>query len=411
MGCAKMVCTDCGKVYDLQELYRCPADNGELTFVYDYEALGKDDKFRERFMGGGKAWDRFFDILPLRDQTHIVSLGEGNTPLIRADRLAKELGIAELWLKLECCNPTGSFKDRQMTLAISNGNEWGKRNYCTVSSGNVGNALSAYCASRGFAANVWVSDDTARAKYEQIQVYGAQLFLFPNPTQNDPAYHHHFFYGLLDFCREQNMVPAVSARPVNPYMVEGTKTLSFEVFTQLGEVPPCVFAPLGGGGMYSGTWKGFKELELLGLADRKPAMFGCQVQGYMHPIDRLGDPAFDSAGYTLPLDGVWAQQSMREGTGGYVSVTAQETLDAQKILATMAGVFTEPQGAHAAAGMIRMARQGQLKAYEKVVCIVTGNGLKDNRAAMEMLTDNERYPAVQSVRSFSDCAPHLRKKP
>lgn len=409
MGSAKLVCVDCGKTYDLQEMYRCPADNGELTFAYDYEALAKDGGFIRRFMGEGKMWDRFFDILPLRDKRHIVSLGEGNTPLISADRLAKHLGIKKLWLKLECCNPTGSFKDRQMTLAVSNGNEWGKRNFCTVSSGNVGNALSAYCASQGFAANVWVSDDTAKTKYEQIQIYGAQLFLFPNPTQNDPAYHHHFFYGLLDFCREQNMVPAISARPVNPYMVEGTKTISFEIFSQLKQTPQCVFAPLGGGGMFSGTWKGFKEIERLGLTGDKPDMFGCQVQGYMHPINRLGDKTFDGKGYSMPLDGLWAQESLGEGTGGYVSVTAQETLEAQKILATMAGVFTEPQGAHSAAGMIQMARQGKLKDYDQVVCVITGNGLKDNRAAVTMLQDSGCYPSIRNVKSFADCTQYLRK--
>lgn len=406
MGKATMRCVTCGAEYPMQELYRCPRDNGELQFVFDYKSLGGDENFRRRFSSPMPMWQRFFDLLPLRDPENIVSLGEGNTALVRAKRLGDFLGISNLYLKLESTNPTGSFKDRQMTVGVSAGKEWGRHSYCTVSSGNVGNSLSAYSAMAGFRSYVWVAEDVAKPKYQQIQLYGCQLFHFPSPSAVGVEYYNHFFNGMPDFCRANDMLPMISARPVNPYMVEGSKTISFELFEQLGQrVPDAVFSPVGGGGLYSGMWKGFRELQSLGFTQRLPAHFACQQKTYMESILTLDDPDVDHDAYAPPLDGRWALQSLRdpENAGAYLQVDDDELLEAQHLFCTMAGIFAEPAGIVSAAGLIKAARTGALDGADTVVCVITGNGLKDMPGAEKLLHDAGKYPPIRFVRSFAEC--------
>jgi threonine synthase len=283
----QMKCVSCQKTYQLGEIYRCPADDGELEIVYDYKAIRRGGMFGRRSQRSESSIQRFFYLLPLLDPDAIVSLGEGDTPLVRARRLAERVGVRELYLKLETCNPTGSFKDRQVSVAISRANEWKKTRFGTVSSGNVGIALSAYCAAAGFQANVWVADDTPVPKRRQIQVYGANVFLFPSPDRNGIEYYQHFFNGLLEFAQRNGLVPMISARPVNPYMVEGSKIISFEIVLDLGRAPDRLFCPVGGGGLTGGLWKGFKELQAIGQLDRLPMMNGVQRIGHITPISEL----------------------------------------------------------------------------------------------------------------------------
>ncbi len=403
MSKARLVCVECGAEYDTVEMYRCPKDNGELTITYDYDRLRLTPRLADDWHSNRTLWEKYFAVLPVEDSNKIVTLGEGNTPLLKSERLAELLGLRKLYFKLECCNPTGSFKDRQMTVAVSKGNELGRRNYATVSSGNVGNALSAYCAKKGFHANVWVSDGTAETKYQQIQIYGSQLFLFPDPEKHGVAAYNLFFGTLGKFCAEHGLMPMISARPVNPYMVEGSKTIAFELQAQLNHIPECVFSPIGGGGLYGGLWKGFKELQFLGLADTLPAQYGVQKTGYMASILDLDSPDFDSNKFATPLDGRWALSSLKEGTGEYVAVDSQAVLEAQKLLATYEGVFAEPQGASSLAGLIQKARHGDLAKYEDVVCIITGSGLKDMKTAKTMLEDRALFRPVQRVEEFSQC--------
>ncbi|MBD3307248.1 pyridoxal-phosphate dependent enzyme [candidate division KSB3 bacterium] len=400
-------CVLCGRTYPLTEVYRCSQDNGELKIVYDYQAVLRETEFLTTWKQPLRMWGRFGDLLPQKDKKAIISLGEGSTPLLRCQRLAEKCGLKELYLKLENCNPTGSFKDRQVSVAISKAHEWGKTRFGTASSGNVGVALSAYCARGGFQAHVWVLETTAASKTQQIQVYGAQLFLVPDPGQGNMLAYRSFFTDMQTFCTDQGMVPMISARPVNPYMIEGSKTISFEVVSELGRVPDRVFVPVGGGGMLGGTWKGFTELSELGLIDRVPAIIGNQKVGNTTPIHQIGNPEFDPQQYFDPLDGRWAWESIQESNGSLNQVTDEDIRLAQSELATLEGIFAEPQGAYAAAGLLKASQEGRLQPDETVVCVVTGMGLKDMHAAQDI---SEHYPGhypLKRVSSLEDSRPFL----
>jgi threonine synthase len=190
-------------------------------------------------------------------------------------------------------------------------------------------------------------------------------------------------------------------------MIEGSKTISFEVVSKLGRVSDRVFVPVGGGGMLGGTWKGFKELLELGLIDRLPIVTGSQKDGDTTPINRIGDPEFDPNRYFEPLDGRWAWESIQESQGSFLRVTEKEIRAAQSELATSEGIFAEPQGAYATAGLLKASQEAALKSDEIVVCVVTGMGLKDMKAAQEI---SEHYPghhAVKRVKSLEESNPFL----
>ena len=365
-----------GKTYDIAPLFSCPETGGELSVTIDLADAAEE--FAANWKKPGSIWDRFGAVLVPGDKSKVLSLGEGSTPLIRSERLSSELGLKNLYFKFEGSNPTGSFKDRQMSVALSVGRSWGRTRYATVSSGNVGNALSAYCAKAGFDSYVWVADDTAAGKRDQISVYGAQLFLVPAPTDGNVRRYWHLFKDLQKFCIDRDIVPMISARPVNPFMVEGTKTISFEITASLGEVPDEMFCCVGGGGLLGGMFKGFTELKGLGQTTRMPRMHGAQrVDRHYAPIDRLHETEFVEGDYYLPLDGDWATQAIRETQGTLTLLEEPAIAEAQTLLARKEGIFAEPQGAYAVAALIRAARNKEIAPDAVVVCTITGMGLKD----------------------------------
>lgn len=399
-----LVCESCSVEHPLAELYRCPACGGELSIQYDYAAIREAGSFERTWTSPGSIWQRFAPLLPQSDPEQLVTLGEGSTPLVEAPELARRLGVASVHLKLESCNPTGSFKDRQISVALSKAREWGRDRFGTASSGNVGVALAAYAARAGCQAYVWVSSSTAEEKRRQIQVYGSTLFLTPPSTQENNPRNHAFFTGMRDFCVGHGMVPMVSARPVNPYMVEGAKTIAFEIVAELGRVPDRFFGPVGGGGFVGGTWKGFRELVELGLADRLPRMNGAQMSEGHIPIDRLDDPSFDPAQYFRPLDGEWAWQSIQESSGSLRQIDDEATLAAQADLAVTEGIFAEPQGITAYAGLLQAVRDGGLASTDAVVCVVTGIGLKNMDAAREVVERRANGVSPRHVETMGEAS-------
>jgi len=399
-------CEGCGEEQPAAEAYRCTGCGGELALRYDYAALRRSAAFSAHWQAAGSLWRRFAALLPQEDEARIVSLDEGSTPLVRSDRLAARFGVKALHFKLESCNPTGSFKDRQVSVGMSKARELGRDRFGTASSGNVGVALSAYAARAGARAYVWVSSSVAAAKRQQIQIYGAQLFLTPESTPENMAANYAFYTGMHAFCVSRGMVPMVSARPVNPYMIEGAKTVAFEVVASLGRVPDRYFAPVGGGGLFGSSWKGFQELVQVGLADGVPVMEGTQmVEGHV-PVDRLDDPAYDSPIYYRPLDGRWAWQAMRS-TGGRLRMAGTPAIRAaQADLARHGGIFAEPQGITAYAGLLQAWQEGALRASDVIVCVITGIGLKDMGAAAEICAD-PGYPQLHRVQSLDESAPFI----
>jgi threonine synthase len=399
---AWLECVSCGATQPAVEHYRCPACGGELSLEYDLSWVRANTDFTRRWTERRPFWQRFAPVLPQEDLARAISLGEGNTPLVRAGRFATELGIGRLYFKLESTNPTGSFKDRQVAVAISKANEWGRTRFGTASSGNVGVSLAAYAARVGFSSYVWVSQGTAASKRQQIQVYGAHVFLLPDPEQGGLQSYFETYLGMRSFCVDHGMVPMVSARPVNPYMVEGAKTIAYEVAADLDGPPDLFFAPVGGGGMLAGAWKGFRELQGLGLTERLPVVWGAQRGGYFAPIDRLEDPVCDWSGHYRPLDGVWAWSSIQASKGRLLRIERPEILQAQAELARLEGIFAEPQGVYAVAGLMRAAREGLLPTDAVIVCVVTGAGLKDMAAAAVIAGPDYGRPAPVAVASLAE---------
>ena len=296
-----------------------------------------------------------------------------------------------------------------MTVTVSKANEWGKKDFGTVSSRNVGIALSAYCAKKGFNANVWVADNVSPTKMQQIQIYGAKLFLFPNAEEHGVEFLKIFFNNMQEFCFKEGLIPMISARPINPYMVEGSKTISFEIVSELGHVPERVFTPIGGGGLYSGLWKGFKELQMMHIIDHLPVIDGVQATGDHESIKTLKDAGINRVNMFQPLDGIWANESLEESGGNYYEVKSVEDNEAQKLLASSEGVFAEPIGIRAIVGLVKAAKSGKLANVNEIVCVITGNGLKDMGIAAFILTDSKLYPGVDKIKTFSECVAKLKK--
>jgi threonine synthase len=380
-------CVGCGRSLPGGLRYRCDVCGQELEVVYDYARAATE--FARTWQGQGGIWDRFRAVLPEVRDSAIVTLGEGSTPLVRARRLAERFGLRRLYLKLEYANPTGSFKDRQVSVAISKAADAGKTGFATVSSGNVGVALSAYCARAGFDAEVWVSVDTAESKRLQISMYGAQVKLLP-PIE-DMGRYFAVYANMREYALRQGRVPMVSARPVNPYMVEGGKTIAFELAASLGGVPDHVFCCVGGGGLLGGVHKGFAELRAMGLVARMPRVSGGQLTDHGHaPIDRLDEEPYRSGAYYRPLDGAWAWRSIQASDGRWFGVTRADVAAAQQSLAFDEGVFAEPQGAYAVAALRAASAAGTIPADALVVCTITGTGLKDMEAASRF-RESPRY--------------------
>ncbi|HEX3349489.1 MAG TPA: pyridoxal-phosphate dependent enzyme [Acetobacteraceae bacterium] len=399
MSAAWLACTACGARHPCDPLFRCPSCGGELSLQFDLDA--RREAFAATWRRPGNMWRRFGSVLPPCPDDAIVTLGEGGTPLVRGERLARRIGLENLWFKLEGCNPTGSFKDRQMSVAVSAGRAWGRHRYATVSSGNVGVALSAYCARAGFEAHVWVAEDTAAAKLRQITVYGAQVYLAP-PSSADMDAYLALYTGLQDFAVRRGWVPMISARPVNPYMVEGSKTIAFEIAAELGAAPDDVFACVGGGGCLGGIHKGFAELIGLGQAQLMPRVHGGQRGDHGHaPIDRLGDPEWRRGAYR-PLDGAWAWESIRESGGSLYGVSGAEITRAQALLAAEEGIFAEPQGAYATAALLQAAERGEVARRASIVCVVTGAGLKDMQSVERFADAGIATRAPIRVRGLTD---------
>jgi threonine synthase len=388
-----------GEKHPLGPTFISPEGN-ELSVTFDLPAAA--DRFAANWKQLGSIWERFGAVLAPADQSHVVSMQEGNTPLVRSGRIAEQLGLKNLFFKVESCNPTGSFKDRQMTAAMSMGRLWGRNRYATISSGNVGNALSAYCAKVDAEAYVWVANDTAEGKRRQISVYGSHLFLFPPMKAGAAAPFLQMYRDFLSYCVSREIVPMISARPMNPFMVEGTKTMSFEMAATLGGAPDEVFSPVGGGGLVGGLHKGFAELVGLGQESRLPKINGVQRADPLYaPIQSMQDPQYRQGAHFLPLDGQWAYESITDSNGRVMSASIEEIREAQAWLANLEGIFAEPSGAFGLAGLIAAARAGELDPDATIVCVITGMGLKDLGSAEKFA---EYFPQhiPQPVQGLSD---------
>jgi threonine synthase len=327
------------------------------------------------------------DRLPVTERTPVITLNEGNTPLLDAPRLSEQVG-ARVLLKIEGANPTGSFKDRGMTVAISKAAEDGAKVVVCASTGNTSASAAAYAARAGMIAAVIIPDGhVALGKLAQALIHGAKVVAVRGSF--DDALH------IVRQLGERGGVTVVNS--INPFRIEGQKTAAFEICDALGEAPDVHCIPVGNAGNITAYWKGYSEYAADGLVKKLPRMLGWQAAGSAPLV--LGEPVLHpetiATAIRIGNPASWdAAIAARDESGGAIgSVTDAQILDAYRLLASLEGVFVEPASAASVAGLMKGAAQGLLEHDDVVVCTVTGHGLKDpNRAIAEI----EPKPAVEA---------------
>jgi threonine synthase len=314
--------------------------------------------------------------LPITDRTPALSLGEGNTPLVFAPRLSRRVG-AEVHLKLEGCNPTGSFKDRGMVVAMAKAAEEGARAVICASTGNTAAAAAAYSAAAGLKCAVVVpAGKIALGKLAQALVHGARVLAIAGN-----------FDLALDLARQLAATEPVSlVNSVNPYRIQGQKTAAIEVWDDLGAAPDLLCLPVGNAGNITAYWLGFREYAAVKDSPRLPRMWGFQAAGAAPIVHGapVASPQTVATAIRIGNPASWqGAVAARDQSGGLIeAVTDEEILAAYRVLARQEGIFCEPASAAGVAGLIKLAGQGRVPAGCRVVCVLTGAGLKDPETAM-----------------------------
>ncbi len=331
---------------------------------------------------------RYRDFLPITPATPLITLGEGDTPLVKSVALEKELGCGELYFKLEGCNPSGSFKDRGMVVAIAKAVEDGSRCVICASTGNTSASAAAYGARFGLDVVVIVpKGKIALGKLAQAIAYGAKII----------AIQGNFDQALQIVRSLVQKHPVTLVNSLNPYRIEGQKTAAFEIVDDLGDAPDYFFIPVGNAGNITAYWKGFVEYEQAGKASRTPKTMGFQAEGAA-PIVKgkiVKRPKTLATAIRIGNPASWqGAVAARDQSGGVIDcVSDDEILAAYKLLARKEGVFGEPASAASVAGLIKMARQGLKLSGKKVVCIITGTGLKDPSLPAKFVEPFPELPA------------------
>lgn len=325
--------------------------------------------------------NKYREFLPVTESTPIVTLNEGNTPLIKAENLAKKIGIdAEIYLKFEGSNPTGSFKDRGMTMAVTKAKESGSGAIICASTGNTSASAAAYGAKAGLKTYVLIPDGyIALGKLSQAMMYGAEIIAIQGN-----------FDRALEVVREiSDKYPITLVNSVNPYRIEGQKTGAFEICEALGQAPDYHFIPVGNAGNITAYWKGYKEWHKLGKIQALPKMMGFEAEGAAAIVkgERIMNPETIATAIRIGNPASWkfAEAARDESNGMINFVTDEEIVKAYKLIASCEGVLAEPASAASVAGLIKVKEQ--VKEGSKIVCILTGNGLKDPDNAIKYSND------------------------
>ncbi|MBD3643396.1 threonine synthase [Alcanivorax sp.] len=337
--------------------------------------------FRDRYTG---LINRYRDHLPVNDDTPIISLGEGNTPLIRLKNIPKMLGKdVDIYVKYEGLNPTGSFKDRGMTMAVTKAVEEGSNAIICASTGNTSAAAAAYAARAGITAFVLIPEGKiAMGKLAQAMMYGAVIMQIRG----------NFDQGMELVKQVAEKAPVTIVNSVNPYRLQGQKSAAFEIVEELGRAPDFHCLPVGNAGNISAHWMGYSEYKKAGVVNSAPKMVGYQAEGAA-PFMRGGpvkEPETVATairiGNPQSWDKAWALQE--ESGGWFDELSDQEILAAQKLLAEKEGIFCEPASAASLGGAMRDIKAGKIPEGSTIVCTLTGNGLKDPDTAIAQCQDS-----------------------
>ncbi|MCH7802237.1 MAG: threonine synthase [Chloroflexi bacterium] len=323
--------------------------------------------------------EKYKDYLPLTDDTPMFSLGEGDTPLVKSRHIAEMVGCEELYFKLEGCNPTGSFKDRGMVVAVAKALEAGGDSLACASTGNTSASAAAYGAYCGIPTTVIVpKGNVARGKLAQAVAYGARIMLIRGSFD-------HAMQLVRDLTERH---PIVLVNSVNPHRLQGQKTASFEIVEDLGTAPDYVFIPVGNAGNITAYWMGFQEAYHNEWTSVRPRMMGFQAQGAAPIVrgDVVTEPETIATAIRVGNPASWDKALIaRDESGGTIDMVSDDNImDAYKLLASKEGIFCEPASAASLAGLIKHTNAGLNLEGQKVVCIITGSGLKDPDLANEI---------------------------
>jgi len=380
-------CRECKKEYDPTFKYICDECFGPLDVHYDFPSITKDV-----FASREQTYWRYFELLPIIDKSNIVSINAGMTPLVRAEKLGKKIGLNNLYIKNDSVNPTFSFKDRPAGVAISKAKEFGLSSVGCASTGNLASATAAHAAKADLTCYIFAPSDIEHAKIAQALSYGAN-YIAVDGTYDDAN-------RIAAQIGDSKGVGIVNIN-MRSYYVEGSKTLAYEVAEQLDwKVPDQLIVPTGSGAMLNAICKGFEELETVSLIDKVSKMHmncaqphGCApiVNAFKNNSDDVipvenPDTVAKSLAIGDPGDGRYVLKRLKQYNGIAQESNNKETLDAILLLAKTEGIFTEPAGGVSVAVLKKMVEDGQIDKDEITVCYVTGNGLKATESIMEVLS-------------------------
>src|SRR6267378_1447510 len=388
----RLRCFSCHTEYPTQKTnYRCEKCGGLLEV--SFQISGRKTPWKNRSLS---VW-KYRELLPIDNDQFITTLSEGGTGLHPCPRLGREIGLKRLYVKNEGENPTGSFKDRGMTVALSKARELGKRKVVCASTGNTAASLAAYSARAGLKCVVIVPEgNVAAGKMLEVIIHGARIFQVKGDF--DEAMR---AVVILTEGRKQFYL----MNSLNPFRLEGQKTLAYEVCDQLdGEAPDTLVLPVGNGGNISAIWKGFREFQDLGVTKTSPRMIGIQaeraapiakaVKGKQDSIQPVVNPQTIASAIRIGSPVNWSKvlHAIKESHGTAKTVSDKEILAAQRDLASKEGIFVEPASAASIAGLRKSRELGRIDRSDLVVCVTTGHGLKD-----PSVVDRIRHPESYSL--------------
>jgi threonine synthase len=405
MPAVALKCKECRGEYELGASYVCERCFGPLEVSYDHSALDDPAELRRKIQAGPPSIWRYSDFLPF-DRRPRTGLDAGFTPLVRSERLAERLGVGEVWVKNDAANPTHSFKDRVVNVAIAKARELGFETVACASTGNLANAVAAHAAAAGLDSYVFVPADLEEQKILATGVYGTRLVAVQGNYDD-----------VNRLCTELSGEHPWAFVNVNlrPYYAEGSKTLAFEVAEQLGfELPDRVVCPVASGSLFTKIARGFEEWLELGILDGElPGFHGAQAEGCSpvaqafadgHEICRPVRPDTIARSLAIgnPADGVFALEVARRTGGSIDSVTDEEIVDGIRLLAETTGIFTETAGGVTTAVLAKLAERGDIGPSDRVVVYNTGEGLKTLDAVRDVVST---YDVEPTLASFAETVP------
>lgn len=411
-------CINCKTTYGIDEIvYFCKKCGDILEIKFDYKELA-ERLIESNWLSKPLSVWRYRDFMPIHESTKIITLNEGGTGLHRSDRLGAELGLKNLYVKNEGENPTGSFKDRGMTMGVTKAVELGARHVICASTGNTSASLAAYAARAGIRCTVLIpSGKIAYGKLSQAMIHGAKVLQVRGNFDQALEF-------VLKLAEKHKNIYLLNS--INPFRIEGQKSLGFEICEQLNnQAPDRIVIPVGNAGNISAVWKGLTEFYKLDYIKKLPKMTGIQAAGSA-PITQAIKAGSDkiipvehpetiatAIRIGAPVSWKKAVNAIRESNGTAETVTDEEILDAQKILARIEGIFVEPASASSIAGLKKLVKSGVIGKDEHVVCITTGHGLKDPDTAIKQsekpVEVDAEMAAIENALGLKDRIPILAR--